>query len=227
MTKLVFVHDRILIGIAGLKGSGKNTVCDIIKKLDNRFVDVAFADPVKAGVRAMFGTVNDTNPPFKFVDYPKEKKHSFLGFSLRDAYEGIGHHFGRTLLNKDVWIKLIHERIDFKDFVIITDVRYINEAQFINQEYGFVINVLKKKDSWFTKLKRNVLPKLFDGPEYGIPDNLAKYTIVNDASLYDLEQKVKAILIKEGIIFDDTISSEEPTNRLIQPAKIESPVKFW
>lgn len=226
MKKMVLPGDRVLIGIAGLKGSGKNTVCDIIKTLDNRFIDVAFADPIKAGVRAMFGSVNDTEPPFSFVDYPKEKKHSFLGFSLRDAYEGIGHYFGRKRISKELWINLLYERIDFEDFVVITDVRYVNEAQFVNQEYGFVINVIKNKESWFTKLKRNVLPRLFDGPEYGIPDAFVKHTIVNDGSLYCLEQKVKDILIKEGILVD-TGAENEKSNNVISHTKIDSPVKFW
>lgn len=87
---------------------------------------------------------------------------------------------------------------------IITDMRFPNEAQAIKDRGGINIRVNRAK---IVKLSENtsyVYNPLFDGPEHesetALDDYEFDYVIENKGTIPELAEKVREILIKEGLL---------------------------
>lgn len=118
----------ILIG--GNRVVGKDTFCNILrKKLELQGVTtkrIAFADPLKEMLEGVCNelfkkNINDLTP------YEKEL--------FRPLLLSLGK-LGREL-DIDFWVKLALRRIDYSTSIyIFTDVRYLNEYQFLVKEFN-------------------------------------------------------------------------------------------
>lgn len=132
----------MIIGIAGKKGSGKDTlgkyICD-----KYGFKRYAFGDPVKEVCKILFG-FNDE----QLYGDDKEKMDMKLGIRPREAFQKIGTDFGREIIHKlfprlliekeELWIS-IFLRNACKNNLVITDVRFQNEADAIKKAGGIII----------------------------------------------------------------------------------------
>lgn len=130
---------NIIIGLFGQAAAGKDTVADILIPLLNQFKDenkpalrkAAFAYNVKK----IFCDYFDVD--FNFIEQWKRNPEPPPGFtmSVRQSLQMIGDGFRKV--KSSVWIdKLINKAHN----VIITDGRYLNEANAIKQKGG--INIL-------------------------------------------------------------------------------------
>jgi hypothetical protein len=128
-----------LIGIAGKAGSGKDTVADYLKKHHN-FESVAYADPIRAGMRAIFG-LRDVH----FQHPCKEIVIAEYGKSPRQMMQTLGTDWARNLVNNDLWLILAGKRISALHEqhinVVVTDVRFENEANYIRKQGGEVWHI--------------------------------------------------------------------------------------
>lgn len=130
-----------LIGVLGKKGSGKDTFG---QRLVDRwgFTRLAFADPVK-------GLALAVNP--RIDGYPLSTYVQSLGWDvakntypeIRELIQNIGVGV-RDYVGPHAWVQALarkHERVNGP--VVVTDVRFINEAKWICDQGGVLIRILR------------------------------------------------------------------------------------
>lgn len=167
-----------LIGIAGKARVGKNTLATFIEAQYGGY-QYAFADPMRAMLHAGLGI------DFKqeFWRARKEAKIEALGKSPRELMQTLGTDWGRQLVHPDLWVILAMMRLsNTGPGMIVTDVRFENEAHWIRKNGGTVLH-----------LKRSAAPSVADHTsEAGIIFEPANNDIVifNDLDLESLQHTV-------------------------------------
>lgn len=143
MNRLINYPCRLpLIGLAGPARSGKNTTADILCR-HWLAVQYAFALPLKAMLQAGFG-LNDVD----LDGWRKEEPNPLLGGkSPRQLLQTLGTEWGRQLVDPDIWVtqtrrwcQAFHDD-DPDAAIILTDVRFQNEADFIRRNGGLIIHL--------------------------------------------------------------------------------------
>jgi hypothetical protein len=134
---------KVLIGIAGKAGSGKDTAADYLKRYYG-FKGVAFADPIRDGMKAIIGLDDyHFSHPTKEVILPE------FGKSPRQMMQTLGTEWGRQLVNQDLWLILAGLRKSEWNLlghdVVITDVRFENEATWVRENGGTIWHILRGK----------------------------------------------------------------------------------
>lgn len=134
-----------LIGITGKAGVGKDTFANYL----NEFLEYerySFAGPLKDACCLLFGWTRhqiDHDRAFKEAVDPR------WGFSPRKAMQLMGTEYGRQLLRDDLWVHMAQVRLDetSSNGLMITDVRFENEAQWIRKNKGLLIHVVRPGES--------------------------------------------------------------------------------
>jgi hypothetical protein len=119
----------MLIGVAGKKRAGKDTAAKFLVQ-DHGFKAMAFAHPLKDAAKIIFGWGDEhVYGELKEVDDP------FWGFSPRWALQHMGTEAMRKNIDDQIWVKATMRKalpmIEKGENVVITDVRFPNEAQAI------------------------------------------------------------------------------------------------
>ncbi len=174
--------EPMLIGISGKAQSGKDTLgkflCDRY-----RCLHYYFAKPLKEGAKIMF---NLSDEQIK----NKEQTIEPWGISPRTIYQRLGTEVGRGI-DVNIWVKNAEMFVkSVPGFtVVITDVRFDNEAFWIHNRGGVVINIVRDKDD----IKENR-----HSSEGGLsPDNI-DLTIYNNGTIEDMCNEV-TYMIQKGI----------------------------
>lgn len=111
-----------IIGLAGLARSGKDTIAHHLSHYG--YHDVAFADPLRAILRDVL------NVPDQYMNVVKEVPIPPHGHSYRKLMQTFGD-AGRNLAT-NFWIQALEREIkeyaDDMTHIVVTDVRYLNEA---------------------------------------------------------------------------------------------------
>lgn len=175
------MQKQVLVGVAGKAGSGKDTVGNFLKE-HYPFRSVAFADPIRAGMRAILGlTDKHFSHPDKEVVLPE------FGKSPRQMMQSLGTEWARECVNQDLWLILAGKKIDEYNAsgydVVITDVRFENEAAFIRNQGGVIWHV-----------KRGNGTAVAHASEAGIAYAVGDSVIENYGTLDQLHSKVDAML---------------------------------
>lgn len=212
----------MIIGISGKKNSGKDTVGRIIQLFFAKYSEEDIIDILekKHSIYEILPFIDETNWQIKkFATIPTEiyKKITNIDFhSLSRAEKELErpnfidfiNNKVKQVFGKDVWVKALMREyfcthsdhaphgIDCPDW-IITDVRFINEAETILNKEGFLIRVNRE----FPVNTDDLKPYDFEESETEL-DNFDKfnYVIDNNDSLENLIVKVKEILIKEKLL---------------------------
>lgn len=224
----------MIIGIAGLAGSGKDTVCDILRHysvIDSRY---AFADPLKKAVNALFGwgekhafgdqkevdqiiSISDLNHnAVEFIgelhmlsitmfgvsanaifEYFKSELASYINteidcyvISPRQAYQIFGTEVCRDRIDAGIWTKLSPTHR-----VCIPDVRFLNEADWVNQNNGKIIRIIRPDVGSVAEHESESYIDAID----------ADIEIINDSSLYALEKAVLRVIEFLNLDYDKSI----------------------
>ena len=131
----------ILIGLTGKALAGKDTVAGHLHRL-HEFSRLAFADPLREGIKAMFG-LGDWN----FTPEGKERVVEWIGKTPRELLQTLGTQWGRDLVHQQIWCRLMDQRIKprmaYGRRVVITDVRFVDEARYIHSHGGQIWRVLR------------------------------------------------------------------------------------
>lgn len=174
----------MILGLCGAAGCGKNAVGEILFT-HHAFYQVAFADPVYGAVSAITGLPVATLQDRRV----KEEVIPWLGKSPRELLQLLGTEFGRNMVKRDIWIqramKSVHRAAGS---VVITDVRFSDEAEAIRNMGGAVVRVVRPGYGTLTAAAAG------HSSEAGIDDSLVDYTITNDGTLGDLEVAVDEAL---------------------------------
>ena len=122
-----------VIGISGRAGSGKTTVAGMIPGA----VVVQLADPLYAALAVMLGVPESL---LRSQAY-KERELPGLGKSPRQMLQTLGTEWGRDLVNRQIWVRLLEQRIAVLreqgvSIVAVADVRFENEAAAIRGMQG-------------------------------------------------------------------------------------------
>jgi hypothetical protein len=172
----------MIIGLCGLAGSSKDTVSAILSR-HHRFAAISFAGPIYKAVSEITGLA-----PQELKDRDlKERPIPWLGKSPRELLQTLGTEWGREMVCDDIWIKIAMRRASEYErsswHVVITDVRFQNEAEAIRCAGGQVWHVRRSAAGLHgaTALHPS---------EAGIPDRLIDQVIWNDGELEDLEAAV-------------------------------------
>ncbi len=136
----------LLIGLCGPSGSGKTTFCQLLLKHFKGAKEYTFASPLKETVAAAFSwplaLMNNVEKREKLSDFWTNKFGRPI--SPRIALQEIGTDVMREW-QPDFWVWNLEQRLFQEDaeIVIVSDVRFINEAEFIKNRGGIIIKIVR------------------------------------------------------------------------------------
>lgn len=202
----------MLIGVVGFIGSGKGTVGDILEQ--KGYIKDSFAKPLKDAVSCMFGwprdlLEGDTEVSRKWREEPDVywSEKFDREFTPREALQLMGTEAGRDVFHKDIWVISLLNRAKGRD-VVVTDVRFKNEIDYIQENGGYVVRIIRGPEpEWYnTALEVNTLDSsFFNEKHYALQDEVHRsewdwigshfdYTIHNEGTLQDLGFAVEKML---------------------------------
>lgn len=128
---------RIIVGLAGRKRVGKDTIANVLKN-EYGFVSDSFAAPIRSFVYELTGI-----PECAESDDIKEETVPWLGKSRRELMQTLGTEWGRKTIHPDIWINALRRRVidNYGTPLVITDIRFENEAQTVRALGGWVLHV--------------------------------------------------------------------------------------
>lgn len=196
-----------LIGICGHAGAGKDTVGQYLVSTRDNTYKLAFADPLKTAAAEMFGI-----PLLEFYDPDyKEVPNDFWGVSPRQIAQFFGtemvrENLGRLLpdVAENFWItRMIHKltgqgaqvEYDEDDVVVITDVRFQNEYDWIISQGGVIIHLTREQADGTVGIHGHASEAGIDFTE---PDRT--YSITNNSTPEVLYEEVDSI-VKQADIY--------------------------
>ena len=146
----------MIIGVIGFIGSGKGTAADILVE-KHGFVKLSFADAVKDATAVIFGwqrslLEGDTDESRNFRETKDEWWSNKFGydFSPRLALQLMGTEAGRDVFHKDVWVYALERKMEMYKNVVIADVRFPNEIEWMRSKGGFAVRVCRGADPvWY------------------------------------------------------------------------------
>jgi len=173
----------ILIGLGFRKQSGKDTAGDLLVR-NHGFRKLAFAAPLKTAAAAIFGFTDE-----QLNGSEKEVPDPFWGFTPRWALQELGTRGVRQAIREDVWVRSMEKKLsripDFVPGVVITDVRFPNEADMILRRGGHVYRV-----------DRPGLPELGEHASETAMESYDRWTglLDNSGTLADLSVRVNQLV---------------------------------
>jgi len=174
------VKKALLVGLVGRAGSGKDTAFCLIRDLlrDKEVVRVAFGDEVKKELSTNTGVSVDT--------IVAKKKY----FRKKLQYWGTEY---RRSQDENYWINKIKKEVDFlmgvSDLVVITDIRFSNEADFVKDRGGIIIKITSPE---------NRLLKSGHLSEIGQASITPDWLLPNEGDLSDMGHGLKYIMSEHG-----------------------------
>lgn len=149
----------MIIGLSGYAGAGKDTVGQILVS-DYGFKRLAFADTLKSVAKRLHywnGQKDDLG-----------RRHlQELGQILREE------------ICESIWVDTVFKQIDFDKNYVITDVRYENELQTIQNYNGYIYRVLRGQP-----VNNHISEQL--------PEHYFKYNgyLINDGTIDELKDQI-------------------------------------
>jgi len=179
-----------IIALTGPKGSGKDTVADIIVNRYQHVTRVAFADPIKTVVQHIFKLDKTNNDQY---DRIKRSRIEICGGNHETTWKNVdGRHVVREIgmimrsYDPSQFTKYVSDQIDkalkSSKIFVVTDLRFDNEYIMLKEYGAEIIKILRPEYH-------------YDGhiTERGFDDYLVDRIINNDGSLEALEKQVNTI----------------------------------
>lgn len=184
----------MIIGLVGYIGSGKGTVRDILVR-DHGYHGFAFADALKDAVATIFtwprGLLEgDSNASRAFRERVDVWWSHKLGYEVtpRLILQKFGTEACRHGIADNIWIAALEKRMHGYEDVVISDVRFSNEINFVRSAGGVIVRVKRGEDPTPEELsKLHVSETAWNSYT---PDEI----IHNDGTLDDLKGDVNIIL---------------------------------
>ena len=198
-----------IIGLCGHKGSGKDTIANMLVQNDD-FIKIAFADFIRNAAKELFNWDDS-----RFEQENKEKIDEYWGVTPRKILQELGTEFLRIhckpflsmefkLPNNDSYegtfhIKRINQEvmrlleINSNVNIIFSDIRFQDELDYIKKLGGYIIKVTRPS------LSKNKFSQHISEKNISSLNNV-DYEIVNDHNIPHLYKKTSIIV--EHIVAD-------------------------
>ena len=163
---------KLLIGLVGRKRSGKDTLASFVQDVYPEFTIMSFADPLKQACMHAYHLTDDQLEETKDIVDPR------WGMSPRDMMKSIGTKYFREE-DPDQWTKNLGFRMSGMEHVIVSDVRFQNEALFLKENGGVLVHISRDLESNYDD---HVSEKTTD-------EIVCEYSIRNEGSLEALMDK--------------------------------------
>lgn len=169
----------IIVGFAGSKGAGKDTAAQTL--IDTGWHHDSFAAPIRTAACALLGI-----SPAELQATKENPRHELGGKSLRDFMQLMGTEFGREMMYEHMWVSSFITRTKKYQRVVVTDVRFDNEAETIKGLGGFIIRIERPL----------VMNNDLHISERPLPAQYIDGVIVNNGSIPELHNNVYKVLRK-------------------------------
>lgn len=138
-----------LIGLTGRAGCGKDTIASFLCEAHG-FVQIALADPLRDGLKAMLGVTDEQLHRRDLKEAPID----WIGRSPRELLQTLGTEWGREHIAADLWLRVAVRRIDrikasppclHVAGIVVSDIRFENEADWLRDLGGQVWHIKGQK----------------------------------------------------------------------------------
>lgn len=145
-----------LIGISGKIGSGKDTFAELLaEQLEGKVERHALADKLRLITEIVSGikmsTTHKINKPFcnEIRNYTQDQKNIVIkqfNKTIGETLQLVGTDLFRDNYDTDIWVKSffneeLYEKLNNGKIIVVPDVRFVNEADYIIQEGGYLIRL--------------------------------------------------------------------------------------
>lgn len=168
--------NNIIVGLTGKKRSGKDTAAKALPSFHRE----SFAAPIRRAVCDILCISPE------ILENEKESAIAWLdGVTVRHLMQTLGTEWGRDKIHNELWIRSMSRRILFQRQVVITDVRFDNEAEFIKNKGGIVISIERSSRS----------SEDSHASEKGVSHSLINEFVYNDTSIDYLHNCIRKIVL--------------------------------
>ena len=173
-----------LIGITGPIGSGKDTTAIFISQVLNagRY---SFAEPVREAVSLIFDI-----PVHELTSQEgKALYDDYWGFTHRNLLRLLGDDAMKPVFGDDIWVKRaeLALRKMAEEIVVISDVRFDLEADFIRRSGGFIIHLDRPNNPLAGQMSAHA-------SDAGITKHIDDMSVMNDDTIASLKFNILSIL---------------------------------
>lgn len=132
----------MILGLTGQPFNGKDTAAAYLASVHG-FHRIAFADPIRAGLKAMLGLTDEDFTPER-----KELPIAWLGYKTPvSLMESLGTDWGQLHGYPTIWVdrafREIYERMENKADFVLTDVRFLHDADRLRHEGGKLLRIVR------------------------------------------------------------------------------------
>lgn len=191
---------KVIIGISGKAGAGKDTIADHLCK-NYGFVQYRFATPIKKISANTTGTTLEDNLNKKsFI--PKISFGELEGYDLGKYQQEIWKMYRENLCS-DIWVRILMQDVKTSTSkrIVISDMRFINEANTIKKMEDRKVLLIRIERREELRIKYLGSRKIDDVSETELDDYpYFDIHIENNGTFDDLYEKIyKFIKLKHGI----------------------------
>lgn len=183
----------MIIGLTGKKGCGKSTVGEYLA-VNYGFEQGGFADILKEAAGALFHVHPDQVDQWKNerveitvsgINVTPEHPDDVLRvLTWREMLQRFGTEMGRNVFGENFWVDQFWLDHDLKEKLVITDVRFNNEAESIKKRGGKIIQI--HRSSCATEDSH--------ASELGIDSDLIDASIHNESDFFTLHLTIDELL---------------------------------
>jgi rhodanese-related sulfurtransferase len=173
-----------LVGLVGLRRSGKDTAADAL--VDLGYENVKFAGALKAMLKTYLRYVGVPESIIYDVieGFQKETPVKwFEGNTTRFAMQTLGTEWGRDLIGESIWIHAAIDRARQFEKVVISDVRFPNEVDAVRNAGGKIVKIYRPGLVVDSHLSESLIAEL----DYD-------FEIANDSTIEVFQEKVRHII---------------------------------
>jgi hypothetical protein len=168
----------MIIGLSGYAQSGKDSTAELLC-LNYGYTRLAFADPMRQALMVINPRLDSITRVSDMVEdygWDTAKRNP----EVRRLLQVLGTDFGRKMLGDDVWINIALSGIKSEDKIVISDVRYPNEAEAIKKLSGSLWRINRHNHSAVNG----------HTSEHAMDNYMFNHVIYNDGTLDDLSDEV-------------------------------------
>lgn len=177
---------KIIIGLKGQAGAGKDTVADYLVR-EHNFTKITFATPLKEICSIITGWPQELlkGETAESRLFRETVKHPDFDKTGREILQSVGTEVFRNNFDPDIWIKIAKRRIEeTSGHVVVSDVRFPNEISAILSMGGTICSV--------ERLSTLAVPKHISEQKLEAPNEIV---LNNNGSFQDLYSQIDGLLI--------------------------------